>query len=86
MKLEIDFEHPYINEERILALTLLHRFQQGEKWTAAAKCAFLLAYYVFIPLTPPASCELAIYYIDIALEWNDTPEYREWKNLIERGN
>jgi len=53
---------------------------------AAAHCAFLMAYYLFIPLTPPASFELAEFYIDRALEWNETPEYREWKKLIDKGN
>ena len=53
---------------------------------AAARCAFLMAYYLFIPLTPPASVDLAEFYIDRALEWDETPEYREWKSLIDKGN
>ncbi len=52
----------------------------------AAYCAFLMAYYLFIALTPPASFELAEFYIDRALEWDETPEYRQWKAIIDEGN
>ena len=45
----------------------LHRLQNDKKMQAAARCAFLMAYYLFIALTPPASCELAEFYIDRAL-------------------
>ena len=64
----------------------LHRFQNENNFKAAARCAFFMAYYLFTPLTPPASFELAEYYIDRALEWNETPEYRAWKTLIDQGN
>ena len=64
----------------------LHRFQSGDRLKAAARCAFLMAYYLFVPLTPPASCELAEYYIDRALEWDATPEYSQWKERIDKGN
>lgn len=64
----------------------LHRFQSGNSMKTAARCAFLMAYYLFLPLTPPASLELAEFYIDRALEWDETPEYREWKKLIDEGN
>ena len=64
----------------------LHRFQRENRRKAAARCAFLMAYYLFVPLTPPASLELAEFYIDQALAWEDTPEYRQWKKLIEEGN
>ncbi len=66
--------------------TSLHRFQRENRRKAAARCAFLMAYYLFVPLTPPASSELARFYIDQALAWEDTPEYRQWKKLIEEGN
>ena len=66
----------YADENEINRLNLffmleasLHRFQNGKNIKAAAHCAFLMAYYLFIPLTPPASCELAEFYIDKALEW-----------------
>ena len=56
----------------------LHRFQRENRRKAAARCAFLMAYYLFVPLMPPASSELARFYIDQALAWEDTPEYRQW--------
>lgn len=40
----------------------LHRFQRENRRKAAARCAFLMAYYLFVPLTPPASSELARFY------------------------
>ncbi len=111
MKINIDFGHPYFEQEIIFKLDLtdlddfycdendvnrlnlffvleasLHRFQREDKTEAAARCAFLMAYYLFLPLTPPASFELAEFYIDRALEWNETPEYRKWKDLINEGN
>ena len=64
----------------------LHRFQKENSLKAAARCAFLMAYYLFIALTPPASWELAEFYIDRALEWEETPEYSQWKELIDEGN
>lgn len=111
MKINIDFEHPYMDEKTILELTpddldcfyadetevnqlnlyfvfesSLHRFQKQKNRKAAARCAFLMAYYLFTPLTPPASFELAEFYIDRALEWDETPEYRQWKEIIDGGN
>lgn len=64
----------------------LHRLQREDRLKAAARCAFLMAYYLFIALTPPASWELAEFYIDRALEWDETPEYRQWKENIDEGN
>lgn len=88
-----DLDDFYVGENEINRLNLffvleasLHRFQSENRMKAAARCAFLMAYYVFLPLTPPASFELAEFYIDRALEWDETPEYRKWKNLIDEGN
>ena len=64
----------------------LHRLQGKERMKTAAYCAFLMAYYLFIALTPPASFELAEFYIARALEWDETPEYRQWKAIIDEGN
>lgn len=64
----------------------LHQFQDEKNMKAAARCAFLMAYYLFTPLTPPASLELAEFYIDRAVEWDGAPEYRQWKKLIYEGN
>ena len=88
-----DLDNFYAAENAVNRLNLffvleasLHRFQSENKMEAAAKCAFLMAYYLFTPLTPPASLELAEFYIDKALEWNEMPEYREWKEIIDKGN
>lgn len=111
MRIAIDFEHPYLEEETVLALeprdldrfyhdenevnrlnlffvleATLHRLEGERKAEAAARCAFLMAYYLFTPLTPPASLELAAHYIDRALKWHETPEYQAWRALIDRGN
>lgn len=64
----------------------LHRLESGNNVKAAARCAFLMAYYLFVPLTPPASMELAEFYIGKALEWDETPEYRQWKAMIDERN
>ena len=64
----------------------LHRLQNEDRRKVAARCAFLMAYYLFVPLTPPASSELAGFYIDKALEWEETLEYLQWKKIIEEGN
>ena len=64
----------------------LHRLQDRGDRKAAARCAFLMAYYLFTPLTPPASCELAEFYIHKALEWDEMPEYRQWAKMIAKGN
>ncbi len=63
----------------------LYRLQKRKRSVAAAHCAFLLAYYVFVALTPPAAEELANAYIDKALAWNETQEYQAWKTWMEQG-
>ena len=104
MKLTVDFDHPYFEENKILSImprdlddyyaeageidqlnlyfvleASLYRLQKRKRSVAAAHCAFLLAYYVFVALTPPAAEELANAYIDKALAWNETQEYQAWK-------
>lgn len=88
-----DLDNFYANENAVNRLNLffvleasLHRFRKGNHAKAAARCAFFMAYYLFLPLTPPASLELAEYYIDKALEWDETPEYRRLKSAIGEGN
>lgn len=88
-----DFDCFYADENEVNRLSLffileasLHRLQSQSSLQAAAYCAFLMAYYLFVPLTPPASHELAKFYIDRALEWDESPEYRQWKEIIDRGN
>ena len=88
-----DLDCFYTNENEVNRLNLffvleasLHRFQRENNLKAAARCAFLMAYYLFVSLTPPASFELAEFYIDRALEWDETPEYSHWKKIIDKGN
>lgn len=52
----------------------------------AAHLYFLTAFYLFVPLTPPGSCMLALHYIKKALVLNPLPEYQEWFGLIQKGN
>lgn len=111
MKIEINFEQPYMDEKTVMELTTkdldyfyaaadevsrlnlffileasLHRLRDKGNRKVAARCAFLMAYYLFTPLTPPASYELAEFYVNKALEWDEMPEYRQWKEIIDKGN
>lgn len=52
----------------------------------AAHLCFLMAYYLFVTLTPPASQPLASYYIRRAMELHPKDEYKTWLTLIEQGN
>lgn len=63
-----------------------HRYLAEGKRELAARLAFLAAYYLFTPLTPPASQELALYYIGEAVRLDPRREYREWLALMEQGN
>lgn len=51
--------------------TTYHYFRAKGKNELAAHMAYLTAYYLFVPLTPPASEHLA--------------DYQEWQNNIEAG-
>lgn len=92
-----DLDCFYADENEVNRLNLffvleasLHRckadIRNADNRKSAARCAFFMAYYLFVPLTPPASLELARFYIDRALEWDETPEYRRWKEIIHEGN
>lgn len=55
-----DLDDFYTDENDVNRLNLffvleatLHKFQGKNSVKAAARCAFLMAYYLFIPLTPP---------------------------------
>ena len=69
-----------------MLLATLHEFEAKEENVLAAKMCFLLAYYLFVPLTPPASCRLAMYYIKKAVLLDPQKCYIEWQKLIEKGN
>ncbi|BAL00433.1 hypothetical protein OBV_32340 [Oscillibacter valericigenes Sjm18-20] len=67
-------------------LTSFHHYMDAGKREKAAHLCFLMAYYLFITLTPPGSCELAMHYIKQAIALNPLETYREWLPLIEKGN
>jgi hypothetical protein len=69
-----------------ILLNSLHKYSASGENEKAAHLAFLLAYYLFIALTPPGSCELALYYIKLAISLNPLGEYSEWLAFIEKGN
>lgn len=67
-------------------LASFHHYADRENRIEAAHLSFLMAYYLFITLTPPGSCELAMHYIKQAVSLNALDEYKEWIPLIEKGN
>ena len=67
-------------------LCSLHRCIEDNWQAEAAHLSFLIAYYLFVPLTPPASQELAAYYIRQAISINPCEEYSRWLALIDQGN
>lgn len=67
-------------------LTSFHYYHACKSSEKAAHLSFLIAYYLFITLTPPGSWELAMYYIDQAISLNPLETYKEWHTLIEQGN
>jgi len=69
-----------------MLLTSLHHYEDAGDKVRAAHLSFLAAYYLFIALTPPGSCLLALHYIKKAITLNDTAEYRQWLALMEKGN
>ena len=69
-----------------MLLATLHRFEEAGEKSLAAHLSFLTAYYLFVPLTPPASCRLALHYIKKAIRLDPKPLYKEWQALIEKGN
>ena len=69
-----------------MLLASLHHYEDAGDKIRAAHLSFLAAYYLFVALTPPGSCQLALHYIKKAIALNDTSAYREWLALIEKGN
>ena len=67
-------------------LTSFHHYLDAGDRERAAHLSFLTAYYLFIPLTPPGSWELALHYIRQAVTLNPLEEYRKWVALMEEGN
>ncbi len=69
-----------------ILLTSLHYYEGNGDAVRAAHLSFLMAYYVFAPLTPPGSECLALYYMNKAVSLNPIPEYKEWLSIMEKGN
>ena len=69
-----------------ILLTSLQHYEGEEESEKAAHLSFLAAYYLFVPLTPPGSCLLALHYIRKAIALSPKEEYREWLALMEKGN
>ena len=69
-----------------ILLASLNHYEEGGDTVRAAHLSFLTAYYVFAPLTPPGSHQLALYYIKKAISMNSLPEYEEWLSIMEKGN
>lgn len=89
----VDLDDFYVSASDIDRLNLFfileasfHRSIAEGKVHISAKAAYLMAYYLFVTLTPPASCELAEHYIDEALRLNPLPAYKEMKRNISDGN
>lgn len=69
-----------------MLLTSLYHYLDDREEEKAAHLSFLIAYYLFTPLTPPGSCELALHYIKQAISLNSHPMYEEWCAIIKKGN
>ena len=67
-------------------LSSYHYYLDKKKQNEAAHLSFLMAYYLFITLTPPGSYNLSLHYINEAVSLNPLPEYKEWLLLIQKGN
>ena len=65
-------------------LTSAHFYEEKNEKEKAAHLYYLAAYYLFVSLTPPGSCMLALHYINKALELYPLPEYQEWLGLIQK--
>ncbi len=88
-----DLDNFYASAKEIDQLNLFfhleasfHHHLNAGRDELAAHLAFLTAYYLFLPLTPPASYPLALPYIGQAVRLNPLPEYFEWQALIQKGN
>lgn len=89
-----DLDDFYVKSSELERLNLFfmleasfHKHLSEGKNDLAAHLAFLIAYYVFLPLTPPASWDLALHYIHEAVRLDPrNKNYGEWLALIKKGN
>lgn len=69
-----------------MLLTSYHHHLDRGRRELAAHLAFLMSYDLFMPITPPGSCPLALHYIQRAIDLNPLEDYLEWERLIQQGN
>ena len=69
----------------VLLTSCHHHLDHGRDQTAAHLC-WLMAYYLFVALTPPGSLELALHYIRRSIALDPREEYVQWRELIKKGN
>ena len=69
-----------------ILLASLHYYEEKGDTVRTAHLSFMTAYYVFVPLTPPGSEYLALYYMNKAVSLNPIPEYKEWLSIMGKGN
>lgn len=79
----VETQHNYKQYDLFFVLLSLYNYylDTGKKHIAA-HLSFLMAYYLFLPLTPAKSLELAYYYIKKAVELNPKDEYIHWRDAI----
>lgn len=66
-----------------LLLNSFNAYLKEGKTAVAAKTAFFLSYYLYIALTPIAYLDLALHFIDKAIELDARTEYAQIKRSIE---
>ncbi|MDO5400598.1 MAG: hypothetical protein Q4F17_06415 [Eubacteriales bacterium] len=69
-----------------LFFVLLGSYHACEDSREGAHLCFLMAYYLFVTLTPPGSQALALHYIRRAIALDPREEYETWLTLMEKGN
>ncbi|OYO59730.1 hypothetical protein C8E03_11759 [Lachnotalea glycerini] len=69
-----------------ILLNEYHYLKKEKAKEELAHVCYLLSYYLFIPLTPPHSEELALAYAEEALNYSENSKYAEWIEEVKRGN
>ena len=69
-----------------MLLASMHHYEDQQQTELAAHLSYLIACYLFITLTPPGSGNLALHYINKAIELNPCEEYLDWLKLMNKGN
>lgn len=60
--------------------------KNAEKVSETAYLCYIISYYIFTALTPPHSEELALEYIKEAIRLEPKEEYRDWLEIVKKGN